>query len=229
MKQTKCEFMLPAVEYLGHCITAQGLKPTDDKIQAIREAPTPTNVSQLKSFLGLVNYYGKFLPNLSSVLAPLYSLLQQKQSWTWDSSQESAFQKAKTSLTSDSLLVHYDPTKELLLACDASPYGVGAVLSHRMEDGTDKPIAFASRSLAPTEQKYSQLDKEGLSIIFGVKRYHQHLYGRHFTILSDHKPLQHLFSETSATAEDNSTPTTVPIRRSTRVSVPPARYDPSST
>ena len=78
LKLSKCEFMLPSVEYLGHRITAQGLKLTDEKIQAIRDAPTPTNVSQLKSFLGLLNYCGKFLPNLSSALAPLYSLLQQK-------------------------------------------------------------------------------------------------------------------------------------------------------
>ena len=198
LKLSKCEFMLPSVEYLGHRITAQGLKPTDEKIQAIRDAPTPTNVSQLKSFLGLLNYYGKFLPNLSSALAPLYSLLQQKKVWCWGPAQEKAFQKAKVSLTSDSLLVHYDPSKELVLACDASPYGIGAVLSHRMENGSDQPIAFSSRSLAPAEKKYSQLDKEALAIIFGVKRFHQYLYGRHFTIVSDHKPLQHLFSESSA-------------------------------
>ena len=88
-----------------------------------------------------------------------------------------------------------DPTNELVLA---SPYGVGAVLSHRMEDGQGKPISFGSRSLAPAEKKYSQLDKEAPAIIFGVKRINQYLLGRHFTILSDHKPL-HLFNEHSAT------------------------------
>ena len=95
-------------------------------------------------------------------------------------------------------MVHYDQTKEVVLACDASPYGIGAVLSHRMENGSDQPIAFASRSLSPAEKRYSQLDKEGLAIIFGVKRFHQYLYGRHFTIISDHKPLQHLFGESKA-------------------------------
>ena len=197
LKREKCSFMLPSVEYLGHRISAEGLQPTEEKVRALRNAPEPGNVSQLKSFLGLLNYYNKFLPNHSHNLAPLYRLLQQQTVWEWGPAQQEAFDAAKEALASDRVLVHYDPDKELILACDASPYGIGAVLSHRMEDGSDKPIAFASRSLAPAEKKYSQLDKEGLAIIFGVKRFHQFLVGRHFIILSDHKPLQHLFRETS--------------------------------
>ena len=199
LKRNKCAFLLSAVEYLGHKISAKGLQPTDDKIQAIRRAPAPADVSQLKSFLGLVNYYCKFLPNLSNTLAPLYRLLQKKVKWIWGPEQEKAFQAAKGSLTSDSLLVHFDPAKKLILAADASPYGLGAVLSHRLSDGTDKPIAFASRTLAAAEKKYSQIEKEGLAIIFGVKRFHQYLFGRPFIIMSDHKPLKHLFSESQTT------------------------------
>ena len=198
LKRNKCAFLLSAVEYLGHKISAKGLQPTDDKIQAIRRAPVPADVSQLKSFLGLVNYYCKFLPNLSNTLAPLYRLLQKKVKWNWGPEQQKAFQAAKGSLTSDSLLVHFDPAKKLILAADASPYGLGAVLSHRLSDGTDKPIAFASRTLAAAEKKYSQIEKEGLAIIFGVKRFHQYLFGRPF-IMSDHKPLKHLFSESQTT------------------------------
>ena len=156
------------------------------------------DVSQLKSFLGLINYYGKFLPNLSTVLFPLYSLLQEQTKWTWNDVQQKSFDKVKSLLASDCVLVHYDPSKEVIVACDASPYEVGAVFSHREADGQEKPIAFASRSLAVAE-KYSQLEKEGLAIVFTVKRFHQYLFGRHFIILSDHKPLQHLFSETRAT------------------------------
>ena len=187
--------MQPSVEYLGHNISAEGIRPTQEKVWAICDAPAPRNMSQLWSFLVVVNYYAKFLPNLSSTLAALHRLLQKGIPWTWGSEQQRAFRKAKSQLTSPCLLVHFDPERELLLACDASPYGVGAVLSHRMNDGSEKPIAFASRTLAPAEEKYTQLDKEQLAIVFGVKKFYHYLFGRHFDIVSDHKPLQHLFSE----------------------------------
>lgn len=197
LKREKCSFMLPSVEYLGHRISSVGLQPTDEKIRALKEAPVPCNISQLKSFLGLLNYYGKFVPNLSTLLSPLHRLLQKKSTWTWGPEQQQVFDRVKSILTSDSVLAHYDPSKPLILACDASPYGVGAVLSHKLDDGSERPIAYASRSLGPAEKKYSQLDKEGLAIIFGVKRFHHYLVGRHFVILSDHKPLQHIFQSTS--------------------------------
>ena len=196
LKRDKCTFMLPSVEYLGHTISAEGLQPTTEKVRAIVEAPAPQNVSQLRSFLGLVNYYGKFLPKLSSTLAPLYRLLEKQAKWIWGADQDMAFQAAKKQLTSLCLLVHYDPQKELFLSCDASPYGIGAVFSYQMEDRSEKPVTFASRSLSPAEKKYAQLDKEGLAIVFGVKKFHDYLLGRKFVIHSDHKPLQYLFSET---------------------------------
>ena len=194
LKPEKCSFMMTEVEYLGHKISAKGLQPTTQKVRAITEAPRPTNVTQLKSFLGMLNYYGKFLPNLSTHLAPLYALLQKQSPWFWGNQQDKAFKKAKSMLTSSCLLTHYDPTKSLILACDASPYGLGAVLSHQLEGG-EYPIAFASRSLAPAEKNYSQIDKEALAIVFGVKHFHQYLFGRPFIIKSDHKPLQYLLGE----------------------------------
>ena len=121
LKRSKCNFMMPSVEYLGHQISAQGLQPTEDKVHTIKAAPVPTDVTQLRSFVGLVNFYGKFLPNLSSVLAPLYALLQKGSKWKWGAQQEKAFAAVKSQLTSDCLLVHFDPQKSLTLACDASP------------------------------------------------------------------------------------------------------------
>jgi len=195
LNNDKCEFFNQSVVYLGHKIDRDGLHPTDDKVRAIRDAPSPTNVKELRSWLGLLNYYGRFLRNLSTTLAPLHVLLRKETKWCWGNEQASAFEAAKQLLQSDSLLVHFDPDKPLLLACDASPYGVGAVLSHQMEDGSERPIAFASRSLSPAEINYSQLDKEGLSLVFGVTKFHQYLYGMKFVLITDHRPLIGLFNE----------------------------------
>ena len=151
LKPDKCFFMLQEVEYLGHKISANGLEPTQEKVRAIAEAPPPRNVTQLKSFLGMLNYYGKFLPNLSTCLAPLYSLLQKRSHWSWGTKQHKAFEEAKALLILSHMLTHYDPTKPLILACDASPYGIGAVLLYRVGD-VELPIAFALCSMAPAEK-----------------------------------------------------------------------------
>ena len=115
LKHSKCSFMLPEVEYLGHCISAHGLKRSESKVQAISEAPTPKSTTELKSCLGLLNYYRKFLPNLSSILAPLNKLLQDEEPWSWMSEQEAAFKKVKEQLTSRCLLVHFDSRKDLIM------------------------------------------------------------------------------------------------------------------
>ena len=164
-------------------------------MKAVVDAPAPRDVSELKSFLGMVNYYGKFLPDLATLLSPLYTLLQRTTVWKWGEPQREAFQKVKDLLKSGRVLVHFNDQLPLVLSCDASLYGLGAVLAHCMPDGTERPVGFASRTLAKAEQNYSQLDKEALAIIFGVKKYHQYLYGRHFEIKTDHKPLTRIFSE----------------------------------
>ena len=190
--------MLKQVDYLGHPISAEGLKPSKEKIRAISQTPAPTNLAQLRSFLGMVNYYGKFLEGLSSTLAPLYALLQKNQKWKWGQEQKDAFAKVTQELVSPKLLIHYEPQRKLLLSCDASSYGIGAVISHVMDDGSEKPIAYTSRSLSAAERNYAQIDKEGLPIVYGVKNFHHYLYGRKFTIVSDHSPLKHLFNETKS-------------------------------
>ncbi|MDA8002261.1 MAG: Ty3/Gypsy family RNase HI domain-containing protein, partial [Alphaproteobacteria bacterium] len=188
--------MLPGVEYLGYIISADGIQPSAEKVRALMEAPRPENTTQLRSFLGLLNFYNKFLPQSSTWLAPLHQLLKQNAKWAWGKEQDLAFKKAQEALLSSDVLVHYNQDLPLILECDASPYGVGAVLSHEMEDGSTKPVSFASRSLTPTEKRYAHLDKEALAIIFGVKRFHLYLAGRKFSIVSDHRPLQYLFAET---------------------------------
>ena len=116
--------------------------------------------------------------------------------WDWSKDCEEAFVKAKELVTSDQVLCHHSPVKPIRLACDALPFGMGAVLSYTFEDGTQRPIAFSSRTLTKTERNYSQIDKEALAIIFGIKRFHTYLYGRHFTLITDHQPLLSIFSLT---------------------------------
>ena len=176
-------------------MSAKGLQPSPKNVRAIQAVPVPKDVTQLKSFLGMVTYYLKFLPNLSNTLTPLYSLLQKEAKWKWTKEQGKAFTQVKEQLTSPVILTTFDPEKELLLQCDASSYGLGAVLSHRDMNGMERPIAYCSRTLAPAEKCYSQLDKEALALVFTVNKFHTYLYGRKFTLISDHKPLQHIMGE----------------------------------
>ena len=148
--------------------------------------------------IGLLNYYNKFLPSLSTILAPVHKLLKKDTKWQWEEAQQTAFEKSKDMMQSAEVLVHYDPEKDIVLSCEASPHGLGVVLSHRMPDGTERPIGFTSRTLNVAEKNDSQLDKEGLAVIFGIKRFHKYIYGRKFTIVTDHKPLLSLFSEMRA-------------------------------
>ena len=195
LRRDKCMFVAASVVYLGHRIDKYGLHPVAEKVQASQEVPTPTNVSELKSYLGLLSYYSRFLPNLSTLLAPLYKLLRHNQPWKWTSAREKAFRESKQLMLKSQLLVHFNPNLEIVLACDASAYGVGAVLSHRMPDGQEKPVGFVSRTLTDAEKNYSQIEKEGLACVFGVQRFHDYVYGHTFTLQTDHKPLQSLFNE----------------------------------
>ena len=119
--------------YLGHRFDAQGIHPVKDKVQALLETRAPQNVTELKSYLGLLKYYNRFLPNLSTVLTPLHRLLQKATPWQWDEAEQQCFETTKTLITVADMLVYYNSDQPPILQCDASPYGVGAVLSHRME------------------------------------------------------------------------------------------------
>ena len=185
----KSLFAVSEVEHLGHILSKDGVKPSPKKVNAIVNAPEPKNVSELRSFLGLVTYYCKFIPCLSTIAHPLNRLLHKNQPWKWGSVEKQTWCKLKKCLTSEKVLTHYSLNLPLRLACDASSFGLGAVLSHILPDGSERPVAFASRTLGPAEKNYSQLDKEALSIVFGVRRFHQFIYGRRFSLITDHKPL----------------------------------------
>ena len=144
----------------------------------------------IRSFLGLLNYYAHFLPNLASTLHPLHALLCMDQPRHWSDSCEKAFQAAKQKLVEAPVLAHYNPEHPIVLAGDASAYGMSAVISHTLPDGSEHPVAYASRTLTKSERNYAQVEKEALSLVFSVRKFHQYLYGHQFAILTDHKPLK---------------------------------------
>ena len=191
--RAKCSFYRDEVIFCGIKISKNGLHKTEDKIKAVQDAPKPTNKSNLRSFLGLANYYHKWFPNISTISKPLYNLLQNDTPYKWSDQCQTAFDTIKNMVASDLVLTHYDPELPLSLATDASPYGIGAVLSHTTPEG-EKPIAFASRTLSKAEQNYSQLDKEALAIVWSVKKFFFYTCGRHFTLITDHQPLKYIFS-----------------------------------
>lgn len=136
LRKEKCFFVVPEVTYCGYVINGGGIKPVEAKVEAIKNAPAPENVSQLRAFLGMPNYYHRFLQDIAIVLEPLHKLLRRGTKWVWKTEQQTAFQKCKKLLQSAQLLMHFEPDLELILARDASDYGGGAVLSHKMSDGT---------------------------------------------------------------------------------------------
>ncbi|XP_055910453.1 uncharacterized protein K02A2.6-like [Eupeodes corollae] len=198
VKYEKCRFYKNEIDYLGHIISEDGIKPSTKNLEAIKNAPQPQNLTQLKSYLGLLNYYSRFIPNLSTELRSLYELTKKEVAFEWSSKCEEAFIRSKTLILQNNILAHYDPSKEIVLHCDASPYGVGGILSHII-NGIERPVLFASSTLSSSEQNYSQLHKEALAIIFTVKKFHKYIYGRTFTIYSDHQPLREIFNPKKST------------------------------
>ena len=180
---------------MGHVVDEEGIHPTEEKVKAIKEAPAPTNVTQLCSFLGLVNYYNKFLPNLAANLTPLSTNINGGPGKT---SSKLSFNVPKTHCSQMLFLPTTTLPSHWCWQCDASDYGVGAVMSHVVDGGKERSITYIFRTLSVAGKHYSLLEKEALAIIFAVKKFHHYLFGRHFTIESDHQPLKTLFGETWA-------------------------------
>ncbi|XP_019561388.3 uncharacterized protein K02A2.6-like [Aedes albopictus] len=188
----KSKFMCEEVEYLGHTFNQDGIQPTKAKMDCILESIPPENLKQLRSYVGMLNFYHRFVPELSTVLKPLYELTKKGQEFQWSSECQAAFEESKKRLCQNSLIVPYDPTKEIVVASDASPWGLGGCLSIII-NGMERPVMFASCTLSETERKYCQLQKEALAIVFCLKKFHRYIYGRKFTLVTDHEPLKLIF------------------------------------
>lgn len=202
----KSSFFQSSVKYLGFVFDEKGVRPSPNKVKPILDAPAPQNIQQLQSFIGLCNFYSRFIRNFSTVMTPLYKLLRKNIKFCWGTEQQSSFDLIKGLFKTNKVLKLFNPTLPTALETDSSSYGIGSVLL-QLHNNQWCPVQFASRTLNSAERNYSQIEREALSIVFGTQSFRQYLLGINFKILNDHKPLQKLLGAHSP----------VPLRCSSRI------------
>ena len=188
LNPSKCEFGKDLLKFLGHLIDEQGIQADPEKTSGMREMKPPSNVPELRRFLGMVNQLGKFSSNLADLTRPLRELLGKKSTWLWDTAQDQAFSSIKAELSKPTVLALYNPQAPTKISADASSYGLGAVLMQEHK-ATWKPIAYASRSMTGTERWYAQIEKEALAATWACEKFSTYVLGMKFLIETDHKPL----------------------------------------
>ena len=177
----KVKLRVPEVSYVGHVFSAEGLKPDPDKIRAISEMPPPSDKEGVLRILGTVNYLDKFIEHKANLQEPISQLTQRDIAFVWEKLQQEAFESAP-------VLAYFDNSKETVLIVDASNTGLGAVI---MQEG--KPVAFSSKTLAPPEKMYANIEREQLAIVWGAQKFHTYEFGRRGIVETDHKPLESIF------------------------------------
>ena len=194
VNKDKCQFRMSELVFMGHKLDSNGLSASADKIEAVNGARTPNTVSEVRSFLGLVQYTARFIPDLATISEPLRRLTKKGVTFKWGPEQESSFQKLKSMLTNAETLAYFDQSAPTQVISDASPVGLGAVLVQQ-QHGQQRIVAYASRSLTDVETRYSQTEKEALGLVWACEKFHMYLYGNQFELLTDHKPLEFIYSE----------------------------------
>jgi len=203
---TKSEFAEKEVEYLGYTVNKEGIRPTNDRVKAIVDFKKPNNIKELRRYLGIINFYHRFIKNAAAILAPLNGYLtgakkRDKRPIEWTTQAEEAFHESKRRLAETTLLVHPRGNAKLLLRTDASNVAMGAVLE-QYQEGEYKPLGFFSKKLSETQQNYSTYDRELLAIYSALKFFQHMAEGRNVVVLTDHKPLQYAFSQASNKASE---------------------------
>ena len=192
LKAAKCHFAQGEVNYLGHLISRSGIQVDPKKTTTIFDFPTPTDVKHLRQFLGLSNYYRKFIKNYASIAEPLYKLLSKNsKSYVWNEQCQHSFDLLKQKLVSPPILTYPDFKVPFIVSTDASGTAIGGVLS-QVQKGSEKVIAYWSRQLQKAERNYSTVEREALAVVCAIKEFYPYLYGFPFTVITDHNPLTSL-------------------------------------
>ena len=194
VNEKKCEWGAKEVTYFGHTLSGDGIRATRSKVETVKAFIEPKCRKQVSSFLGLINFLAKFVPNLSSEAAPLRNLLRKDVEWIWGELEQKTFDNLKNLVNSDTVLAHFSAENKTYLITDAGAVGLGAILAQKQPDESIRPVYYASRTLTNQEKKYSQTEKEALGVVWACERFHLWLFGKPFTILTDHQPLKVLYS-----------------------------------
>ena len=196
LNEEKCKFHMTQLEFMGFVLSKNGIGPTEEKVKAVANAREPKNASEVKSFLGLVNYNARFIPDFATITEPLRKLTKSDTPFEFGEEQRQAFNKLKTKLSEAKSLAYFDKDAKTRVITDASPVGLGAVLTQE-KNGEYRVVSYASRSLTDVEKRYSQTEKEALAIVWACERFHVYLYGIDFELCTDHKPLEIIYSPKS--------------------------------
>ena len=176
LNRSKCEFGKTELKFLGHLLNQDGIQADPDKTSAITDMAPPTNVSELQRFMGMVNQLGKFSHNLADLTQPLRQLLSMKSTWLWGPSQDKAFHDIKAELAKPTIPALYNPQAPTKISADVSSHGLGAVLMQQ-DNSIWRPVAYASRSMSETEQRYAQIEKEALATTWGCEKFATYILG----------------------------------------------------